>query len=206
MSHNPPKVEEPVKFEVMMDIEALAIHQSKAVVVSVGLLEFHLTPEKPIFRKQLHLIPDIKHQIMKGRIIDPKTVAWWNHPDRAVALKSWTGSSTVEEGPVENILFQIASFFADPETPLWANGIVYDVGNVEGLYEDFAVAVPWRYNSPRDARTIYKSFAQQRTRPVDTRSETYHDALGDCFDQVWRLWEYWPTRGLRLSPAVSPKG
>lgn len=189
-----------MKYDHMMtDIETLSTHVSNAFVLSFGLIPFNLTPTGPDFGKPRLILPNPYQQIAKGREIDPSTHKWWldQTPE---ARRHWAdpkyGEADGEIMPERPTLEALPGLLKDiweetisnEKNPLWANGIIFDVGNLDNLCEG---VVSWVYNSPRDQRTMTRHLPPRRER-WGTQSDNWHDPVQDCINQTWHLWEVWP--------------
>lgn len=181
--------------DTMIDIETMSPDSSHAVVISVAMLRFSMNgAEYPTFGARSTINFDVREQLVYGRLVDPGTQLWWERiVDPAARDAAWCGNPfTLEQG-----LKFIQTYHEVPEDLVWANGVVFDIGNLESLFRMKKLTVPWRYNSPRDARTAYR-LKKQRTRPLFAKEQgPAHDPMVDCVNQVWKLWEHWPDGGIR---------
>jgi 3' exoribonuclease, RNase T-like len=181
--------------QAMVDIESMSVHPSNALVLSLGVVGFEIKDEGPVFGKRYDWVFDLPAQLRMGRGVDPDTQAFWaKQPFEAAA--HWMNSAGAV--PIARALNEIAECLIQYET-VWANGIVFDIGNLETLFRSTQIAVPWRYNAVRDARTIYRSFTKLRLRPVDLDIGPQHHPVTDCISQIWGLWEHWPTLATKPS-------
>lgn len=189
-----------MKYDHMMtDIETLSTHVSNAFVLSFGLIPFNMTRQGPDFGRPRLILPNPYQQIARGREIDPKTHKWWldQSPE---ARKHWAdphygqadGEIVPERPTLEELPGLMRSIWSEvisnDENPLWANGIIFDVGNLDNLCEG---VVSWKYNSPRDQRTMTRHLPPRRQRWGDAAG-AWHDPVQDCINQCWHLWEVWP--------------
>ena len=180
--------------DVMLDIETLSIHPSNALVVSMAAIGFTIEAAEPVWGSRITRVFDVREQIMLGREVDTETQKFWMSQTPAAA-HHWLHGEPTELGRALN---EIAEFLA-PYERVWASGIVFDIGNMETLYRSTRIAVPWKYNATRDARTIYKEFTPKtRLRPETVRIDNLHEPAADCENQIWGLWEHWP--GLSVQP------
>jgi hypothetical protein len=188
-----PEPKEAIKPQgVMIDIETLSTHPSNAVVLSIGAVKFALRKQRPMFLGPKHFLTvlELHSQIAAGREISAETQKFWREqsPD---ARKHWTDTppERVHEG-----LIALGNFIGDPELPVWANGICFDIGNLDSLYRTFLPdkGVPWKYNSTRDARTVYRALPEVCTIPDGALTTIAHDPVADCYNQIWGLWQHWP--------------
>lgn len=170
---------------IMLDIETLSTHNSNAVVLSVGAVKWIMNKREPIFLGSSLWVLSLRDQFARGRTTMDSTIKWWQSQSDA-ARKHW---QFPDKPPVEIGTFaqEFGQWF-DPDAEAWANGIVFDLGNLSTL---LGVA-PWKYNAAADARTIYKHTAQIRQRPADVNNGAAHDPIADCKSQIWGVWEHWP--------------
>lgn len=185
--------------DMMVDIETLAVHTSKAVILSFALVPFRMTDESPKIGKPVIILPSVNQQIgMLGRRADENTQKFWNDQTPA-ARAHWSDPSYEYRGikPRHIIVGKDATFSfddlwaeqMDKAARIWANGIVFDLGNLENLFD---CQMPWQYNAARDARTLFRHVKKTRQRPADIKFDNLHDPVEDCLNQIWGLWELWP--------------
>lgn len=182
---------------LMIDIETLSTHSSRALILSVGVLPFTLEKAAPRFGPALTFLPDIEPQLASGRIVDPSTQAWWSQQS-AVARLHWADPSYKgrPDAPIARVSAGGLATWFDANLPndcdVWANGVAFDVSNIENLFHEAGRRPPWRYDRVRDFRTIVKLLPKLRQRPDETTSSAAHDPVYDCRQQVWTLWEHLP--------------
>lgn len=182
----------PAQVQAMIDIETFDTDSSRSVIISVACVKFQMYGPAPVILPEALVMQlDIRQQVMDGRQINPETIAFWQKQSKNIRDQAVTGVAT-DEGVV---LAMIEHFIGDPLMPVWANGSVFDIANIESLARERGRKPAWRYDSPRDARTIYKVNPRRRNMPVEFEQEFkegLHDPLVDCNRQVWKLWEHWP--------------
>lgn len=183
--------------DVMLDIETLATHTSMSPMLSFALVPFKMVGERIDFGPRHLVILELSDQIAEGRVIDPATQKWWGRQTKA-AREHWANpdyrltSGTLIRANVNTIdLARIWSMMGMTSTArVWANGIVFDVGNMENY---IGMNVPWGYNAARDMRTVYRHLPKKRERPAPSEADVVgHDPISDCVQQIWSLWEVWP--------------
>lgn len=183
--------------DVMIDIETLSL-DSDALVLSVGAIEFHCSlPEDqgPWYGDEFFATPSIIEQLLLGRSVQQGTQMFWKNQDRAVQ-DHWAGPA-VNQIKVGEMLTNLYHF-VEGAPRVWANGSVFDIGILESLYKQFKIAVPWKYNAVRDARTAYDLMPDNvRTFNGPVHECIAHHPLGDCRSQIMRLWERGLKTGLR---------
>jgi hypothetical protein len=173
----------------MVDLETFSVHPSNAAIVSLALVKFKMEGPGPIIDREgaRVIMLDVRHQFLAGREFSPDTQKWWLQQDEKVRELARFG---IPLGPAV-AMSTIEEYLTDPAMPVWANGSVFDIGNLETFFLQFGRPVPWKYNSPRDARTVYAVFPKRRSKPEDMKL-VLHDPLDDCIGQIWKLWERWP--------------
>lgn len=201
----------------MVDIETMSTHSSRALVLSIGVVPFELTQAGPRFSQDvLLLLPDIAEQLADGRIVDRKTQGWWRD-QKPAARAHWLdprfGADAADTPrPVRCSMHDAAIRLNDflaaetlPDAGLWANGAVFDIGNLENLMHGVGVQPGWRYNSVRDYRTVSKILPAFRTAARDGAAFIAHDPVSDCRQQIWRLWEHAPDSLIRAGDDAGAK-
>lgn len=177
--------------DVMLDIETMSLHPSNALILSIGILHFDPTPDGRVqFGDRWLIKPDIVGQLLLGRHVDEKTQKFWAEQS-AGAKKDW------QDGDRDSLLDTcvIVANATEGAKRLWANGIVFDIGNVASLIRQSGGTEPWHYRAPRDMRTFCEELPQTRITKIDDAFEIEgvpHAALYDCEVQSHRVWEHWP--------------
>lgn len=173
---------------VMVDIETMATHESKALVVSVAAISFDMksTYDGPVFEHESFWALLLLPQLLKGRVADPETQRWWGRQSDAAQRMLFRGA----EVPIYSFMAQLKEQCEGRD--VWANGITFDLCNLVQLADDFGFARPWEYSATRDARTVYRLMPKRRVRDasVDAGLEE-HNPVDDCKLQIWKLWECW---------------
>jgi len=173
---------------IMVDIETLSTHTSNSIVLSVGAAEFWLDDPEPGMSPGREWVLPIGPQIALGREISQDTLNFWKKQPRE-AIAAWAEAKTTN---IEDFLYAFKAFIEGTGLgyELWVHGVCFDMGNIEGLYQQHGAKAPWPYNCVRDARTIYRLFPAMRPAP-DWRDSSLipHTPLSDCAAQVQDLWE-----------------
>lgn len=181
---------------IMIDIETMSTDNCNALILSVGAVEWAMdTTGVLVLASKLWVLNPFE-QLALGRGTTPNTLAWWKQQIPA-ARAHWLGGAPVK---VAQFVSELHSMFA-VGTEVWANGIVFDLGNLSALFEQAGWKLPWAYNKAMDARTLYLTTPQLRTRPADLDNGPAHDPVADCKNQAWGVWEHWPV-GDDLVPAA----
>jgi hypothetical protein len=181
---------------IMLDIETMSTHNTNALVLSVAAVAFTMNKAGVIFLPPERLwVLNLRQQLAAGRTVMDDTVKFWR--DQSYEAKAhWLHPA---RPPVELDVFQqeFAQEFISPDAEevieAWANGIMFDLGNLTSLLG----VTPWKYNAAKDARTIYHHIPTVRERPIASIClGPAHEPVTDCKDQAWRLWERWPESDL----------
>lgn len=173
---------------VMLDLETMAVSNSRSLVLSVGLVPFRLRAAGYDTGDPLLILPDLTQQLLLGRRVTPSTQDWWSR-QTPEAASHWAGETVINSrvSLVEALdLVRLACYGME----VWANGIVFDLCNLTTLAEDLGLPDLWTYSAARDARTLYKVLPRLREAP--TGEQVSHDPVSDCLWQVHKLWEHWP--------------
>lgn len=181
--------------DVMIDIETMSLHPSKALILSIGLLEFDPRPTAAGLKLGKHelILPSVEEQLWLGRRVDKGTQKFWaDQPEEA--RRHWTNYQGERDDAIRT-LSRIKEFVKD-KTRVWANGIQFDLSNILGLAEDVGLAeeVFWHYRAPRDMRTFCAETAQTRIEPSDFKPPfrmVAHEPVSDCITQAMHVWAHW---------------
>lgn len=179
-------------FHIMTDIETMALDNNNSLILSIGLQGFQLggpEPQLSDLRPQT-IYPSLEEQLMLGRIADAKTQSWWGSQS-GPARDDWMNVN--ERVSVINALDMIDQIFQGVELDgFWANGVMFDLGNLEGLYKSKNRKVPWFYSTVRDMRTTRKMMPEVRTVTTDLSKLVAHKAADDCILQIYDTWSRVP--------------
>ena len=193
--------------DVMLDIETMSLHPSRALILSMGFTQFDPTGDAPEVGRSLLLIPSIHEQFVLGRKVDEGTQKFWRDQPQA-ARNHWQFGTPQ---PISYCATTIKLFLDNTKTPadqlrLWANGIVFDIGNLETMLLDAGCDKPWHYRAPRDMRTICDVNPERRRISLDAEKQLVegewieHHPFTDNAKQICRVWEHWPDESLHHHP------
>lgn len=182
---------------VMIDIETMATHDSRSLLLSCAACCFSTEPSPtsglvpPAITEEVLWVLDAHEQLLLGRIVDPATQEFWKQQPLAAA-SHWLDPPEDLERLLQ--FTEALSTYLSGCDELWANGVVFDIGNLGSLYG--AEKVPWKYNAVRDARTVYRVMPvlPERQEALDRYKGDMdanggaHDPQVDCRWQVWQLW------------------
>ena len=188
---------------MMLDVETMSTHESRALILSVGVVLFDLKLEGPVIHYEDHWVLNSNEQLVRGRQVSRETQKWWMQQSEA-AKEPWV---VMQQNRVTHVLEQIQQRYqmrwsrppdAVPPTPcqeVWANGTLFDIGNMNELYADFGMSPPWKYNEVRDMRTLVRVNPQHQSPTSEMEREMsqriLHHPLADCRNQIDRLWMHW---------------
>lgn len=165
---------------VMIDIETLG-KVPYCVILSIGAVEFDMNSSSTgkTFYKKISLDSMLK----AGLLVDSSTILWWmGQSDEA--RKEFTGKSGYVS--IQNALNEFTKYFKslDKDVSVWANSPGFDCNHIQEAYElVLGGEAPWRYNQPRDCRTLFSIYPERA--PV--KSGIAHNALDDCMWQIENL-------------------
>lgn len=190
---------------LMVDIETMSTHPSNALILSIGITQFHMTESACIIGEALRWRPRLEPQLLHGREVDPKTQTFWAgqpveaqcdwaHGARQPATEIWTELyGLIKASRIERI---------------WARGDVFDIGNLVTYFRLHGLNEPWLYNQVRDSRTFCNDTPRLRDSstsdrsdvlkvwqgvmtPVDTSKIVPHTPISDCINQAFDVWRHW---------------
>ncbi len=175
---------------VMIDIETLSLHPHKAVILSLGMIEFD--PDGPELKVgcRSRFVLDIPSQLMMGRKVCRKTQKWWrDQPPEA--SHHWVHPETVTDPGV--VVRHVSEFCSGAQT-IWANGTQFDLSNIKHLARKCGFkAEMWHYQAARDARTYYFENEIVRGDVDDYTAQCgnliAHEPVSDCIVQAYRVWQ-----------------
>jgi len=153
---------------IMLDIETLSTNTSLAVITQIGAVKFNAAG---IDRKQFHLGLDVDQQLAWGRVIDADTLAWWDTQDGSPYLRNYF--------TVPRVLTALNRYIGSA-TRIWANGTVFDIGNLNSLYNMAGMSIPWPYNSATDMRTLRRYLGLNK----ESVQMPNHVAVDDAYHQA----------------------
>lgn len=149
---------------IMIDLETLGTKPS-APIMQIGLAAFQLLPitegnipdgAAALITASTTINIAVQDHIIRGRVkVDEETVKWWKRQDPR-AIDSLTNPPAVGIHLAGGLLREFVKLYAPDEEGrrVWYNGAVFDGGLLEILAEQLGEELPWRYNAPRDMRTV----------------------------------------------------
>lgn len=191
------------KNHLMLDIETMSLHPSNALILSIGMVRFD--PWVSNFRDCIEspgrrLVPSITSQLLLGREVSKSTQEFWQKQEEK-ASAHWRNNQPVGDN-LGAMCAAIKDEAAECQT-VWANGIIFDLGNVIDFYHQVTGAAepPWHYRAPRDMRTFCEETPPTKGTEVGDAIDLIeefkiipHEPISDCIVQIHRVWEHWPCR------------
>jgi len=171
---------------LMLDLETGGTGPN-SVVTQCAIIAFDLTDPENRLRTIDEYLP-IQPQIELGRRIDADTMFWWMDQEDAAKnrLRMSGGNDMVElEALTRGIVRKFNQITQDNSIPyeLWCRGPHFDVTILSTLLVDCGQEIPWRYDTPRDLRTLM-ALAGLSTSEVSKSGLTPHVAVDDCKFQI----------------------
>lgn len=157
---------------IMIDIETLSTHTSRAIITQIGAVRFNSSGVMPAGDIDRFLVGvETTSQRHIGRRLDEDTMKWWENQELSPFLDHIIH-------PV-HALTELTTF-VDGCTRIWSNGIVFDIGNLNALYRDFKQTIPWPYNAAMDMRTLRRWLNCEKYEIAFPS----HNAATDAFEQA----------------------
>lgn len=141
------------KINVSADCESLG-KAFDAPIIAIGAIAFDITTGKPTskpFYKEVELSSAIK----SGRV-DGSTVAWWITQSKRA--KKIFETPDEKKSSLATVLVEFSQWYrvVAPGAAPWTRGLHQDVTWLEHAFTvgSHGLTIPWRYDAPRDVRTI----------------------------------------------------
>lgn len=176
----------PLRF--MIDIETLSTRPN-AHILSIGMVTITplLTePDEKLNQSFYSVVSPIQ-----DRHIDPITVQWWmQDPQREFFPEQKTANSPLTEvlyslnSVVRRIVAYYGKTFKGDDVEFWAKGTDFDYKILAEAHESLGIEIPWKYNSIRDCRTLFKRFPEVNKDLVNPYA---HSAFWDAKFQALQL-------------------
>lgn len=120
---------------------------------------------------------------------DGATVLWWmgqNDDARQKLVRGIkdNGVSLVDALAALHDWPEQHGFGWDSVGGVWCHGLSFDVPILDTAVRSFGRRLPWAYNKGRDTRTVYSLLGDP---PKTDAGGIWHDALGDCIQQISEL-------------------
>lgn len=176
---------------IMVDIETMSLHKHNALILSIGMIQFHHDRDGVKIGRHRLILPDLADQLALGREVSADTQKFWRDQS-AEARDHW-----VTPGPLGRTALPVACHivrdFCEGHNRVWAQGNQFDLANIEGLADQVGEKDLWHYRAPRDARTFCAENSTVRSLenskwPIVTKVVPHHP-ISDAITQAVRVWE-----------------
>jgi len=173
----------------MLDLETLGVSPN-SVILTLGAVKFDpyndIDPDDALYCRL-----DVDQQTAMGREIDPNTVEWWGKQSEE-AIEEALG----EENRVSlEVATKELNKFVVGAKEIWAQGIVFDIGMLENLYQQIQQPAPWRFYQIRDSRTLL-GLANYNVRNM-IGQKGLHKSLDDAFYQAKAVQKVFKDLGIK---------
>ena len=163
---------------IMIDIETLDTART-ATILQIGACKFD--PDDGI-TEHFNAFVDIESQSLST--ISAATLKWWTSQQ---VMPIWADAI-----PIDVALDNLRSWLRAQgindsgfNYEIWCKGTDFDTQILAHAYEKYLhTPAPWKYNSPRDCRTMFKVFEELK---APTENVSKHDALADAIHQAEHL-------------------
>jgi hypothetical protein len=161
--------------DLMIDIEGLGTGPD-TTILTIAAQEFD-----PLVRDRLgrDFYARVTLESQADRSIQQDTIEWWASQPAVVRDEAFAEDGRI---PLEQAL-QGLHRLAWHAKRVWAQGPTYDMNILEHAYKSRNMALPWKYFSVRDSRTLFGLVPSLEKYPAS------HHALEDCRRQIMLLWD-----------------
>lgn len=202
--------EPPPPFDcAMLDIESMSLHPGFALILSVGVLPYRLTPRGPVMGPGLIMVFDLADQLVAGRHVDAGTQGFWSRQPRAASSHfadpayQPPAGVTLARCPLAQLAPRLRTFLDQHCTrsrEIYSQGIAFDVSNLAGAMIDAGHEPPWKYSNVVDARSLRRKLPRRRFAPKLSLPAAAHDPVHDSIKQIWGVWEVATDDMLGIAP------
>jgi len=161
--------------DLMIDIEGLATGPD-TTILTIAAQEFNPL-ERDSFGRSFYARVDLESQ--PDRRIEHGTFEWWASQPAVVRDDAFAEDNRI---PLDEALRGLHRL-AWHSNRIWAQGPTYDMNILEHAYKSYNMALPWKYFSVRDSRTVFGLVPDLQKYPAS------HHALEDCKRQIMLLWD-----------------
>lgn len=166
---------------VMVDLETLALEEKSVILSWATGIYNEKWEEVDSLTTNLLVLP----QILKGRTIDPKTVAWWDTQDpKAIAALQSNQLHPLDAIQKHFALVSEHREKADVDILFWGNSYSFDLYKINSLLGDFAPEIcpidDYKMRCFRSTRDVFKFYFNV----VYNNSSTTHIAIDDVRQQA----------------------
>lgn len=183
---------------LMIDLETMSTHSSRALLLSGAAVPFRLTPDGVEFGPPLLMVFELADQLVAGRRVDPGTQDFWGRQKPEASAHFLTpGYNRDGVEPIRCRVSDIADLVGGharehciQRFEIYSQGIVFDVSNIADIILGLGQELPWKYWQVTDCRTLRRKLPKRRTAPKIPPHAAAHDPVHDCIVQAWALWEH----------------
>lgn len=185
----------------VIDIETLACC-ANPVITSIGVSSFILGPlaaREEI--EEFYTDVDIQSCLDLGMKVDGSTISWWMKQDKkAQAPMAFAPGTSISMalGNLRSHISRVTEAHAKPYL-VWGHA-TFDPPHLESAYRCAGIEslIPWKYNQPRDLRTLMPLVNRDEVRSIEFEGVKHH-ALDDArheAKELARALDYLKTRGV----------
>jgi hypothetical protein len=161
--------------DVMIDIEGLSTGPD-ATILTIAAVEFDPL-RRDCLGRQYYVRVDMESQ--STRHIDQDTLNWWASQPAVIKDDAFSEQDRV---PLQTALEGLTRMVWHSRR-VWAQGPTYDMNILEHAYKSLNMALPWKFYSVRDSRTLFSLVPNLERYPAS------HNALEDCCCQIALIWD-----------------
>lgn len=145
-------------------------------------------------------------QFEMGRTVSESTLRWWLGEGGKVTQAA--RDALLEGKPLHPVtaLQELSAWadrwgaYADEDRAVWwANGPSFDSAIIESMARGLKIPAPWRYNEPRDLRTMRDFMSPEELKALVPPDNVAHNALKDAIYQARILQAAFTKMHLRIS-------
>jgi hypothetical protein len=161
--------------DLMIDIEGLATTPD-TTILTIAAQEFNPL-ERGFFGREFYARITLESQ--EGRAIDESTLQWWATQPADIREEAFGEDNRIPLREALEGLHRLAWHARH----VWAQGPTYDMNILEHAYKSENMALPWKFFSVRDSRTLFSLVPNLQKYPAS------HHALEDCRRQIRLVWD-----------------
>ena len=161
--------------DLMIDIEGLATTPD-TTILTIAAQEFNPL-ERGFFGREFYARVTLESQ--EGRAIDESTLQWWATQPADIREEAFGEDNRIPLREALEGLHRLAWHARH----VWAQGPTYDMNILEHADKSERMALPWKFFSVRDSRTLFSLVPNLQKYPAS------HHALEDCRRQIRLLWD-----------------
>ena len=141
------------------DIETLSLDNTNAVVAEIGCAVHKVEKGhdlKVTYHDSISILFDMQEQIDSGRHIGANVVQWWmkQNEDARLAMASSLNRVSVSAGISRLREWMLQKMLDDTNVYFMASAVQFDFGNIESLFKEAGILVPWPHNRIHSQRTL----------------------------------------------------